>query len=184
MTSGPLCGRTAGGETQRQQSQQQQQLPLTLADPVSPQPLLQPSVPAPAAPPADAVEGQVAAEGQVVEGGEEEEEPPWEEARRARRARDPGAPSVADWEAHQATHLPFRIWCQECVRGRRDNPAHARVPVPAEARGVAEVGLDSCFLRRADCEDKLTVLVQEESDWRALRTQVVASNRPSLRRSR
>ena len=96
MTSGPPSGQTVGGETQRQQTQQQQ-LPLTLTDPVSPQPLLQPIGPPPADSPADA------AEGQVIEGGEEEEEeeePPWEEARRARRARDPGAPSVADWEAH------------------------------------------------------------------------------------
>jgi hypothetical protein len=61
------------------------------------------------------------------------------------------------------------------VRGRRDNPAHTRLPVPAEATGIAEVGLDYCFLRRADCEDKLTVLVQKDRDSRALRTQVVAS---------
>ena len=66
--------------------------------------------------------------------------PPWEEARQARKARDPGAPSLADWEAHQATHLPFRIWCPECVMGRRDNPAH--LSVPAEVREVPEVGMD------------------------------------------
>ena len=47
--------------------------------------------------------------GQAGEEVVAEEEPPWEEARRARKARDPGAPSVADWDAHQATHLPFRI---------------------------------------------------------------------------
>ena len=34
---------------------------------------------------------------------------PWEEARGALKARDPGAPNVADWEAHQATHLPCEV---------------------------------------------------------------------------
>ena len=102
-----------------------------------------------------------------------EEVPPWEEARRARKARDPGAPSAADWEAHQATHLPFRIWCQECVRGRRDNPAHRQVP--EEAREVPEIGMDYCFLRKSDCEDKITVLVQKDRESRAIRSQVVGS---------
>ena len=58
----------------------------------------------------------------------------WEVARRALNARDPGAASVADCEGHQATHLRFQVWCQECVRGRRDNPPHGSVP--AEGREV------------------------------------------------
>ena len=81
---------------------------------------------------------------------------------------------MADWEARQATHLPFRILCQSACAGG-ENPAHARLPSSAEARGIAEVGLDYCFLKRADCEDKLTVLVQKDRDSRALRTQVVES---------
>ena len=31
-------------------------------------------------------------------------------AEEARMARDPGAPTKAEIEAHEATHLPFRIW--------------------------------------------------------------------------
>ena len=46
---------------------------------------------------------------------EEGDEHPAEEARRAKKARDPGAPSRAEVEAHEATHLPFRIWCEVCV---------------------------------------------------------------------
>ena len=87
----------------------------------------------------------------LAEEGEEEDdaeegEHPAEEARRAKKARDPGAPSRAEIEAHEATHLPFRIWCKECVAGRRDNPAHLRVP--REPGGVPEVGFDSCDERR------------------------------------
>ena len=84
----------------------------------------------------------------AVEGADEAF--PWQEARQARKAPNPGAPSLADWEAHQATHLQFRIWCLECVKGRRDNPAHHTVP--AEVRDVPEVGMDYCYLRRADQE--------------------------------
>ena len=32
-----------------------------------------------------------------------------EEARRPEKARDPCAPTRAQWEEHQGTHLPFRI---------------------------------------------------------------------------
>ena len=87
----------------------------------------------------------------LAEEGEEEDdaeegEHPAEEARRAKKARDPGAPSRAEIEAHEATHLPFRIWCKECVAGRRDNPAHRAVP--REPRGVPEIGFNYAFVRR------------------------------------
>ena len=83
------------------------------------------------------------------------------------------APSLADWEAHQATHLPFRIWCPECVKERRDNPAHHTVP--AKVRDVPEVGMDYCCFRRADCEDKITVLFQKDRASKAIRSQIVES---------
>ena len=56
------------------------------------------------------------------DGAGEEEEHPAEEARRAKKARDPGAPTRAEVEEHAATHLPFRIWCEECVRGPPGQP--------------------------------------------------------------
>ena len=42
---------------------------------------------------------------------------PAEEARESKPARDPGAPTAAMLEAHEPTHLPFRIWCATCVAG-------------------------------------------------------------------
>ncbi len=69
-------------------------------------------------------EEEVEEEGVAAEEGEEDDdgegEHPAEEARRAKKACDPGAPTRAEVEAHAATHLPFRIWCEECVAGRRD----------------------------------------------------------------
>ena len=86
------------------------------------------------------MEGVSAEEGDEADAGEGEH--PAEEARRAKKARDPGAPSRAEVEAHEATHLPFRIWCEECVAGRRDNPAHLRVPrEPGGSRGSARGGV-------------------------------------------
>ena len=97
-------------------------------------------------------------EERVSEEDEDEEgEHPAEEARRAKKARDVGAPSRAEVEAHEATHLPFRIWCEVCVAGRRDNPAHLRVP--REPGGVPEVGFDYAFVRRETEEDTITLLV-------------------------
>ena len=95
---------------------------------------------------------------------EEGDEHPAEEARRAKKARDPGAPSRAEVEAHEATHLPFRIWCEVCVAGRRDNPAHLRVP--REPGGVPEVGFDYAFVRREAEEETVTLLVMKDRDSR------------------
>ena len=76
------------------------------------------------------------------------------------KARDLGAPSLADREAYETTHLPFRSRCPERVTGRRDNPSHQKVA--AEARDLPEVGMDYCYLRRAECEDEITVLLQKD----------------------
>ena len=59
------------------------------------------------------------------------------------RPETPGAPNVADWEAQQTTHLPFR-----------DRPPHRSVP--AEVREIPEVGIawqtattrSQCFSRK------------------------------------
>jgi hypothetical protein len=94
-------------------------------------------------------------------------EHPAEEARRARPARDPGAPTQAERDAHAATHLPFRSWCDECVQGRRDAPPHCRTK-----RGpgdVPEVAFDYAFIRRDDEEEVVTILVMRDRDSKALR---------------
>ena len=69
-----------------------------------------------------------------------------EEAMAAKPAKDPRAPTKAEREAHEPTHLPFRSWCAECIAGRRDNPPHTTRP--EEERTVPEVSLDYCFIRR------------------------------------
>ena len=38
--------------------------------------------------------------------------------RRSVKKLDPREPSKEEREEHEKTHLPFRNWCQHCVRGR------------------------------------------------------------------
>ena len=98
---------------------------------------------------------------------------PSEEARAARPARDPGAPTAAMIQAHAATHLPYRSWCAECVSGRRDNVPHKAVG--AEALEVPEVCMDYAFVRRTDETDCCTLLIMRDRSSRALRAWVVPS---------
>ena len=106
-----------------------------------------------------------------VEDSVVEEMHPAEEARAARPARDPGAPTAAMVAAHAATHLPYRSWCQDCVKGRRDNVAHKHVG--ADALEVPEVCFDYAFVRREGEDEVITLLVMRDRGSRALRVWVV-----------
>ena len=97
------------------------------------------------------------------EGLEEEEEEVGEEVEQAvtvRPARDPKAPTKAEREAHEPTHLPFRSWSTECVAGRRDNPPHTRRK--DEERQVPEVSMDYAFVRREEETETVAVLVVQD----------------------
>ena len=105
-----------------------------------------------------------------VDDAEEEEE---EEALTAKPLRSPTAPTAAERAAHEPTHLPYRSWCDVCVAGRRDNPAHRSVEHDDNA--VHEVMMDYCFLRRHDEEEVITLLVMKERQSRAIQAWVVPS---------
>ena len=47
-----------------------------------------------------------------------------EEAIPSRGVRGPVAPSRAEREEHDRTHIPYRDWCECCVRGRGQEDAH------------------------------------------------------------
>ena len=97
-----------------------------------------------------------------------------EEAVAVRPARSPNAPTRAEREEHEATHLPFRSWCSHCVAGRSDNPAHRLVADPdGERRGLPEVHLDYAFLKRGDSDDLIKLLVVKFRPSRAVRVYAV-----------
>ena len=95
------------------------------------------------------------------------------EARAPRCARDPMQPTKAEWEAHQAGHLPYRNWCRYCVEGRCDNPPHYCCPAGQEKPAVQEVHLDCCFVKREDEEHQTTILAFKHRQSRAVRCWVV-----------
>ncbi len=71
----------------------------------------------------------VQGEGEVVELEDAEEE-----CAARRVAADPGAPTAEEVEEHEVDHLPYRCWCEACVRGRGTGDQHrtgpeSRVPV-------------------------------------------------------
>ena len=51
-----------------------------------------------------------------------------EETRRPKHRALPANVSKEEFDAHQLTHLPFRSWCNHCVRGKAvdDAPQHAK----------------------------------------------------------
>ena len=102
----------------------------------------------------------------------EKEEHPCEEARRVKVVRDPCAPTKAERDAHEATHLPFRVWCEDCVNGRRDNPPHHRVVADSEAE-IPEILFDYAFIRRDDEDETITILMMKDRKSRAVRSWVV-----------
>ena len=54
----------------------------------------------------------------------QEHDPP--AARRARGLPDPGKPTPQQIAEHELTHLPFRSWCPDCVRGKAQANPHLR----------------------------------------------------------
>ena len=61
-------------------------------------------------------------EGEVEDMRDEEEEE--EEARRPKVRKAPRGPTQKEREEHEATHLPYRAWCEHCVRGRGVRKPH------------------------------------------------------------
>ena len=111
-----------------------------------------------------------------VEADEEEEEEV-EEALVAKLLRSPTVPTAAERAAHAPHHLPYRTWCDECVAGRRDNPAHRAVEY--KENSVYEVLTDYCFVWREDETEVTTILVLKERQSRAIQAWVVP-NRSTL----
>ena len=57
----------------------------------------------------------------------------------------PRAPSKAEIELHNITHLPYRNWCPWCVAGRRNNTQHRELK-EKHARTEPCLHLDYAFL--------------------------------------
>ena len=86
-----------------------------------------------------------------------------EEARIPKVRRDPARPSAEERAHHDATHLPFRSWCPDCVKGRADSNPHFKDKEKKE-RLLNGFHADYWFLRNenGDKEKQLTCLSIKE----------------------
>ena len=105
----------------------------------------------------------------------EEAEGETAEGERPKVLRDPGMPSKRDREEHEATHLPYRSWCEHCVRGSGRDSQSRSIKGDAAHSDIARVHLDDCFFTEYSKNDKgeeektsLTTLVMKESQCKSL----------------
>ena len=112
---------------------------------------------------------------QVVEDDEIEiEAEVCEESRVPKRMQNPMLPSKAEREMHELTHVPFRSWCEHCVRGRGESVRHeAGKEMPEQT----EVHMDFFFIGDEDQNEKLTVLAARERTTRMTMSTVAPSKR-------
>ena len=108
-------------------------------------------------------QGPEAAEGGSEVEGEEAEE----EAEVPRKAREPSEPTDEERRRHEMAHLPVRVGCPHCVRGRMANPPHRDLGPPGQM-GVPEVAMDYCFLSKEEGSKSLTVLVTKDRGSKAI----------------
>ena len=72
---------------------------------------------------------------------------------------DPRRPSSKEVEKHRRTHVPYRNWCNICVRAKGRDWDHRREV--GKERGLSEYSFDYCF-PGDELGYKLTVLVGRE----------------------
>ena len=89
-----------------------------------------------------------------------------------RRMVDPMLPSQAEIDMHMLTHLPYRNWCEHCVRGRGKQMDHKKAE---ERRDTIEFHLDFCFPGGEEDEQTLTILVMRERSTRMTMASAVPS---------
>ena len=68
---------------------------------------------------------------------------------------DPGNPSAAEQDEHNATHLPFQSWFEHCVPGKMLKLPHKR---RSSDRDVSQTQTDYCFMNRNTDSELMTVL--------------------------
>ena len=68
-------------------------------------------------------------------------------------------------EAHERTHLPFRSWCEACVKGRGKEEACKKRSGEDAEREMPEVHFDFCFPKHEDKEGVIILCGR----WREVR---------------
>ena len=85
---------------------------------------------------------------------------------RVRSLPKPVAPSRAERERHELTHLPYMPWCRHCVMARAQNDPHRKVKKHARNNAVPTVSGDFCFMKQAGQEGTNPVHVMRDHNTR------------------
>lgn len=84
----------------------------------------------------------------------------------------PKEPTAAERLRHEATHIPYRAWCQQCVRGRGRCKPHFRRTDPQPENAIPKITMDYFFLGSEDTaaeDNPMFVLADEENGHRYAR---------------
>ena len=86
--------------------------------------------------------------------------------------RDIRLPSLEEFQKHMMTHLPYRSWCEHCVKSRgKEAPRRAQ----STESDLPEVSMDFCFPFKDDGTGGLIILVARERHTRMTLATVVPS---------
>ena len=93
------------------------------------------------------------------------------EVQAARRCRQPRTPTAEERREHERTHIPYRCWCEHCVRGQGTEYKHGTVKGTNAGEEAPRVILDYCFFTESakgasaseDAEVSLTAHVMQET---------------------
>ena len=62
-------------------------------------------------------------------------------------------PTKAEREQHEITHMPYRSWCEHCVRGKAvGGHHHRRIPEDMEGR-IPMISMDYMYMRTSISDD-------------------------------
>ena len=81
-----------------------------------------------------------------------------EEARKPNTKKLPPQATPEEIDRHNVTHLPFRSWCEHCVRGKAADDDHKRI-APTGIPGDAKWAMDYFFLTRAEEPNKMKAVL-------------------------
>ena len=138
----------------------------------------------------DGLRPEVAAENEIIEEFEPEDEDNREEGEEAEEAEEPRglrAPlkvSKEQRDAHEIMHTPCRAWCRHCVRARGWNAPHRTRTEEQCERQVPKVSMDYFFMSQADekaDKNPLIVMVDESTGEKYARA---VGRRGSARRTK
>ena len=86
-----------------------------------------------------------------------------------------GRPSQEEVDKHNIAHVPYRPWCEHCVRGKADAGGHYRRR--QAHREVPEVSIDYMFLTgRGDEDDDdsgMPTIVMRDSETKIIKARIV-----------